>query len=232
MMTTLCEQLPRLQAEFEDSAPQAILRWAAATFGDRLAVVTSFQPSGIVILHLLQSIAPATTVITLDTGLLFPETEQLIDTIAQRFNLRLVRVRPEQTVQEQAQSYGDALWTRDPDRCCHLRKVLPLERALRGYAAWITGLRRDQSPQRAATEHIAFDPRGERIKIAPLARWTEAMVWAYLRAHDLPYNPLHDRGYPSIGCWPCTQPVSAALVDRRAGRWAGQGKTECGLHSL
>ena len=230
-MTAIIDHIPQLQAEFEHTSAQGILRWATATFGDRLVVVTSFQPTGIVILHMLGAIAPGTAVLTLDTGLLFPETEALVESLTRRLNLNLMRVQPEQGVAEQAGSEGDALWSRDPDRCCHLRKVLPLARALMGYEAWITGLRRDQSPGRVATPHIMHDRRGDRVKLSPLASWTEEMVWTYIHAHDLPYNALHDRGYPSIGCWPCTQPVSEERADRRAGRWAGHAKTECGLHT-
>ncbi|MBI5958256.1 MAG: phosphoadenylyl-sulfate reductase [Chloroflexi bacterium] len=223
------EQITALQRQFEPATPQEILRWAADTFGDRLTVVTSFQPVGIVTLHMLQDIAPRAPIITLDTGLLFPETYALIDEITARFNLNLVRVEPELTVTEQARRYEGALWSRDPDLCCHIRKTQPLEKALAGYDAWITGLRRDQSTTRADIPVIAWDTRHQMVKLCPFAAWTEDMVWTYLRAYELPYNILHDQGYPSIGCWPCTRAVAAG-DDVRSGRWSGRAKTECGIH--
>ncbi|MFW5748639.1 MAG: phosphoadenylyl-sulfate reductase [Chloroflexota bacterium] len=218
-------------AELDNASPQAILRWAAHTFGDRLAVVTSFQNTGIVTLHMLQSIAPDTTVITLDTGLLFPETVQLIDRLEEEFNLNLIRARPGLSVEAQAEQYGDALWSHNPDHCCQMRKVQPLEAALRPFDAWVTGLRRDQSARRANTPTIGRDKkRPNMIKIAPFATWTADMVDLYIQTFGLPYNPLYDQGYRSIGCWPCTQPVRPD-DDPRAGRWRDSAKNECGIHT-
>ncbi len=214
----------------ESAPPQDILRWAAETYGDKLAVVTSFQPTGIVTLHMLSEIAPETTVLTLDTGLLFPETDSLIDRLEQRFNLRLVRVRPRQTVAQQAVSHGPALWEREPDLCCNLRKTIPLDQALRGYDAWIAGLRRDQSEGRATVPVVAWDKKYQKVKLCPFVTWTEEMIWTYIAAYELPYNPLHDRNYPSIGCYPCTRAIEPGTEDKRAGRWAKRSKTECGLH--
>lgn len=222
-------ELHQLQTAFEDTSPPEILQWAVANFGEKLAIVTSFQPTGIVTLHMLQHIAPRLTVITLDTELLFPETYNLIDEIENRFNLNLIRVKPQQTVAEQAQRFGEALWERQPNRCCHLRKVLPLRQALAPYHAWITGLRRDQSEGRSTVPIIDYDQPNDMIKLSPLATWTEDMVWAYIRSYHLPYNPLHDQGYPSIGCLPCTQAVLDG-ADKRSGRWVNQNKTECGIH--
>lgn len=218
-----------LQREFETATPEHILRWATDTFGSRLAIITSFQPSGIVTMHLMSQIAPRTPVITLDTGLLFPETYALIDELEARLHLNLIRVRPEQTVQQQAEQYGDALWERNPEQCCHLRKVVPLGKALDGYAAWISGIRRDQSPQRASAPIIAWEPGHQRIKLNPVAAWSEQMIWGYLTAHDLPYNKLHDQGYPSIGCKTCTLATGGEGYSRE-GRWSRFGKTECGIH--
>jgi phosphoadenosine phosphosulfate reductase len=218
-----------LNDQFEDAAPQDILRWAADCFGDQLTVVTSFQPTGIVTLHMLQEIVPNTTVMTLDTGLLFPETYALIDEVEARLNLNLIRVKPQQTVAEQAVTEGDHLWSTNPDRCCNIRKTVPLRSALSGYGAWITGLRRDQSEGRKATPIVSWDKRNGLVKLSPLANWTERMVWTYLEAYELPYNALHDQNYFSIGCAPCTQPVAEGQ-DIRAGRWAGLSKTECGIH--
>lgn len=209
--------------------PEDILHWAVEAYSDRLAVVTSFQSTGIVTLHMLHQMGVTVDALTLDTGLLFPETYELMARLQERIRFNLVRVKPELTVEQQAAQYGDALWSRDPDSCCRMRKVVPLDRALVGYDAWIAGLRRDQSKARSTVQAIAWDQRNERVKISPLADWTEEMVWTYIHAYDLPYNPLHDRGYPSIGCYPCTQAAEVS-GDLRAGRWANHAKTECGIH--
>jgi phosphoadenosine phosphosulfate reductase len=193
------------------------------------AVVTSFQPTGIVTLHMLSEIAPRTPVLTLDTGLLFPETYQLMDELESRLNLNLTRIKPTITVEEQAEQYGDALWGQNPNKCCNLRKVVPLAKSLVDYDAWISGLRRDQSRQRVNTPVITWDERHLSVKLSPFATWTDDMVWAYIHAHELPYNELHDRDYPSIGCWPCTTAVEGNSYTR-AGRWVNQGKIECGIH--
>ncbi len=210
--------------------PEDILRWAVESYADRLAVVTSFQVTGIVTLHMLSQLGAAVDVLTLDTGLLFPETYALMGELQARLGFNLIPVKPALTVEEQADQYGDALWSRDPDACCRMRKVVPLKDALTGYEAWITGLRHDQSKTRKDLPAVSWDKRNENVKIAPFIEWTEEMIWTYIRAYDLPYNPLHDQGYPSIGCAPCTQAVAADSDDLRAGRWANQSKTECGIH--
>ncbi len=229
-MIAATQDVTELNTAFETAYPQDILRWAAETYGSQLAVVTSFQPTGIVTLHMLSEIAPDTAVLTLDTGLLFPETYALMDELEARLHLRLIRVRPAQTVVEQAAAYGPNLWEHDPDVCCRQRKTVPLNQALTGYNAWITGLRRDQSSGRSTTPIITWDAKYEKIKLSPFATWTEDMVWTYIHAHHLPYNPLHDQHYPSIGCYPCTHPVAPDAQDKRAGRWVGHTKTECGIH--
>ncbi|MBZ0299017.1 MAG: phosphoadenylyl-sulfate reductase [Anaerolineae bacterium] len=223
------DQIAHLQHDFESAHPQDILQWATQQFGDSLAVVTSFQPTGIVTLHMLSEMAPHTAIITLDTEFLFPETYALIDRVESLFNLNLIRVRPELTIDQQAAAYGDKLWVRNPDQCCHMRKTLPLKDALVGYSAWVTGVRRDQSSRRSSTAIINWDSRYNLVKLCPFANWTEDMVWTYIQAHDLPYNELHDRGYPSIGCLHCTQAVTDG-ADPRSGRWAMHQKTECGIH--
>lgn len=219
------EQLASLNQYFEHAAPQVILKWAVNAFGQQLAVVTSFQHTGITALHMLQAIDPQTPVLTVDTGVLFPETYTLMDEVEALFNLNLQRI----TSPPPAYVQGVPPWKRHPDACCYARKVLPLQNALQGYEAWVTGLRRDQSPERAQTPIVQNDPRTHTVKIAPFATWTEDMVLAYIQAYDLPYNPLYDQGYASIGCMPCTRPV-APDEDIRAGRWAGKAKTECGIH--
>ncbi len=221
--------LEALNQRFETASPAEILGWAWETFGEKLAIVTSFQPTGMVALHMLRAIAPELPVLTIDTGLLFSETYAFMDRVTAEWNLNLIRVCPGQTPAQQAEIYGDDLWLRDPDLCCYLRKVIPLREALNGYAAWITGLRRDQSETRRTTPVVSWDLRHENVKISPFATWTDEMVWAYLRAHQLPYNPLHDQNYASIGCQSCTR---AVLPDEelRAGRWSGTNKVECGIH--
>ena len=228
-MISSLSQLHQLSQNFETATPHDILCWASETHGEALAIVTSFQITGIVTLHMLQDIAPQTRVLTLNTGFLFPETVDLMNNLEARFNLRLERIKPRQTPEQQARDYGDRLWERNPDRCCHIRKTIPLRDALSGYSAWVTGLRRDQSPSRATTPIVSRDSRTGLFKIAPFANWTEDMIWAYIRAHDLPYNPLHEIGYSSIGCWTCTKAVTPES-EMRAGRWSNRAKSECGIH--
>jgi len=231
-MTTFShDEIEQLAQQFETMYPQEILTWAAETFGSKLALVTSFQPTGLVTLHMMHTIAPDVPVLTIDTDLLFPETYRLIDEVADRFKLNLVRVKPTLSLAQQAQCCGENLWETNPNECCNMRKVAPLGMALAGFDAWITGVRRDQSPTRGNTPGISWDRRYLMIKLCPFATWTEEMIWTYVQAHDLPYNELHDRHYPSIGCWPCTQPVDDEHGYNRDGRWAGHHKTECGLHA-
>lgn len=213
----------------EGRQPQDILQWGVDNFSPGLALATGFGPEGVVLMHQLSLIAPETTVFYLDTGLLFPETYALRDALAERLGLAFERVRTRLTLEEQAGRHGEALWARDPNQCCHLRKVQPLREYLAFKDAWITAIRRDQTASRAKAGIVEWDHANGLVKINPLAAWTKAEVWAYLHFHALPYNKLHDQGYKSIGCWPCTQPV-AADADERAGRWAGFGKTECGIH--
>ncbi|QPC85143.1 phosphoadenylyl-sulfate reductase [Phototrophicus methaneseepsis] len=214
-----------LQQQLDAEHPQEILRWAVETYGDKLVVVTSFQITGIVTLHMLKQITNNINVLTLDTGLLFPETNQLIETVEARLGINVQRIRPQQSLTEQARQYGGPLWESNPDQCCHLRKRIPLDSALAGYDAWITGLRRDQSATRANVPVVDWDPRHKLYKLCPFATWTEDMVWTYVNAYDLPYNALHDRGYDSIGCYTCT-----LAAEGREGRWANFNKTECGIH--
>ncbi len=223
-------QIRQLAEQFERAHPREILSWAHCEYGEALAIVTSFQATGIVTLHMMRDIAPATQVLTLDTGFLFPETVELINALEARFGLNLRRIRPRQTPRQQARLLGDRLWERNPDRCCHIRKTKPLRAALAGYSAWVAGLRRDQSAFRAKTPIISRDARTGSIKIAPFANWSHDMIWSYLRANDLPSNPLHAIGYPSIGCWTCTKAVNQD-ADARSGRWTRHQKTECGIHS-
>lgn len=210
--------------------PQDVLRWALETFGpDGIALACSFGAEDVVLVDMASRIRPGVRVFYLDTDLLFPETYETRDRVAARYDVRLERVRPALSLAEQAGRHGDALWARDPDTCCRVRKVEPLRGVLAGLEAWVTGIRREQSPTRASAAEVEWDHRFGLVKVNPLARWTWDEVWGYIRAHDVPYNPLHDRGYPSIGCMPCTRPVRPG-EDPRAGRWPGFAKTECGLH--
>jgi phosphoadenosine phosphosulfate reductase len=223
------EALRRASERFEGRWPAEVLRWAAATFAPRLALATGFGPEGIVLMHLASQVAPATTVFYLDTGLLFAETHQLRVELSERLGLTFTRVASQLSLARQQAACGPELWRRNPDLCCRLRKVEPLRCFLASQRAWISGIRRDQTRQRANAAIVEWDRANGLVKINPLAGWTSEQVWRYLDLHELPVNGLHAQGYPSIGCWPCTRPVAPG-DDPRAGRWPGLAKTECGLH--
>ncbi|HET7482669.1 MAG TPA: phosphoadenylyl-sulfate reductase [Actinomycetota bacterium] len=221
-------------ATLEHATPRGIVTWAAESI-DRLAVATSFQSSGLVILHLLKDIRPGVPVLFLDTGFHFPETLEFKERITELFDLKIVELRGTHgTVEAQNAQYGEELFRTDPDRCCHINKVEPLQRALEEYDGWISGIRRDQSPLRGETPLIEAQmlPSGNEImKIHPLAHWTKQQVAAYLQEHEIPTHPLLELGFASIGCWPCTRKIDAG-EDERAGRWEGLAKTECGIHTF
>ena len=218
----------RAAAELHDATAAEILGWAGRTFGHRLAVASSMADT--VLVDLAARHAPGVHVLFLDTGYHFPETIGTRDAVAATYPITLVTVVPEQTVAEQDRWYGPRLYTRDPDKCCALRKVAPLDAALRHYDAWVTGMRRDESPTRADTPVIGWDDRHDRIKISPMAAWTTDDMAEYAVQHGVLLNPLLADGYLSVGCRPCTTRVAAG-GDARSGRWAGRAKTECGLHS-
>ncbi len=216
--------------EFEGKDPLELLRFVVDSFGaEKVTLACSFQAEDIVLVDMVASISDSVRVFSLDTGFLFAETERTQKIVESRFDLPFETIRPGHTIMEQANQYGRQLYLRDPDLCCKLNKVLPLQKALEGYACWITGIRREQSPTRANAPVFAYDETFGLFKANPLAAWTSEQVWRYVRERNLPYNPLHDRGYPSIGCAPCTRPVAEG-EDPRAGRWSGFAKTECGLH--
>ena len=202
-----------------------LLAHAVERFHPRLAVACSFQKEASVVLDLILRHAPDARVFTLDTHVLFPETYETWKRVEERYGIEIA-VFEGPSLGRQAALHGDALWARDPDLCCDLRKVRPLRAALADVDAWVSGVRRDQSPSRAATPKLGWDAKHERWKLSPLADWTDRDVWTYVHEHDLPYNPLHDRGYASIGCTHCTRPGAG-----REGRWSGREKTECGLHA-
>jgi phosphoadenosine phosphosulfate reductase len=213
------------EADLDALDAREVLAWAVEHHHPRLAAACSFQKEASVILDLLLGIEPQARFFTLDTGLLFAETYETWRRVEERYGVK-VEVYEGISVEQQAAEYGDALWARDPDACCGLRKVSPLTQALSTVDAWISGLRRDQSPERAGTRKLAWDEAHGVWKLNPLADWTERDVWRYIVEHDLPYHPLHDQGYASIGCVHCTMPGND-----RACRWAGSAKTECGLHA-
>ncbi len=225
------ELLARQSQLLERETPERIIRWAAETYFPRLTMATAFGPEGCVILAMLAKIEPRVYVFNLDTGYQFPETLELRDRIAQRYGIEVDLQRPELSVAEYEALHGGPLYKTDSDRCCLDRKIAVLERAVRGYRAWMSGIRRDQSPHRANAPIVGWDKKFGLVKISPLAAWTKKDVWDRITEEAIPYNPLHDRGYPSIGCWPCTRAVLLGDEDERAGRWSGTGKTECGLHT-
>jgi phosphoadenosine phosphosulfate reductase len=207
-----------------------ILKWAYKNYEEKIVYSCSFGAEGIVLIDLIHKVNQNAKIIFLDTGLHFPETYELIEKVKNRFpSLQINLIKPKISLDEQTKWYGDELWKTNPNLCCHLRKVAPLKEALQDVDAWISGLRRDQSPTRKNTQYINRDEKFQKIKICPLIHWSWEDIMTYIHLNNLPYNPLHDKGYPSIGCAPCTNPVSDS-GDSRAGRWAGQSKTECGLH--
>ncbi len=223
------ETIPELAAQFEARRAEELLELAYSQFGEDIALACSFGAEDVVLADMAAAIRPGARLFYLDTDFLFAETYALRDRIAARYPLKLEVARAALTPAEQAARFGEALWASDPDRCCDLRKVQPLRQQLATLAAWITGIRRDQAPTRAQARKIEWDDRFGLVKFNPLADWTWERVWHYIRARNVPYNPLHDRNYPSIGCTHCTRPVRPG-EDPRAGRWSGFQKTECGLH--
>ncbi len=223
------EEIADLAERFENRPAEDVLTWAAERFPGRIILTCSWQLQSSALIHMTRSLGLDVRIVELDTGLLFPETYATRDALVARYGLRLESVPPRRSVAEQAEDEGPELWARDPDRCCALRKVEPLERALADVDAWVTGIRRAQSATRANARKLEWDAARGVVKVQPLVDWSDEDVKGYLYAHDVPYNPLHDQGYPSIGCVPCTRAVKPG-EDPRAGRWAGTGKTECGLH--
>jgi phosphoadenosine phosphosulfate reductase len=226
---TTDEELRALSGEFERASPQVILEWADEEFGPDIALATGFGAEGCILVSMLAESDVRTRVFYLDTDLLFPETYALRDQLEARYGVHFERRTTSLSLVAQAAEYGERLWERRPDECCRLRKVAPLREMLAGLRAWVTGVRNDQSPTRSAAGIVERDTQFGLIKINPLARWSSLDVWKYIVKHDVPYNQLHDRGYPSLGCIPCTTPVQIG-EDARAGRWRGSDKTECGIH--
>ena len=221
--------VPATAQTLEHESPAQILRWVSKRIG-KLTFATGFGAEGCVLIDLIGRDKLPIDLFTLDTGVLFPETRALWAALEARYGVTIRAVQPDNTIPAQALVHGPRLWERDPDRCCEMRKIAPLRAALGGFDAWVTAIRRDQTPERANAQVVEHDRKFGLIKINPLVAWTHDDVWAHLYANDVPYNELHDRGYPSIGCQPCTSPVEGA-EDPRAGRWRGSAKRECGLHA-
>jgi phosphoadenosine phosphosulfate reductase len=215
-------------AELEETSAEEALRWALDTFHPGMYIACSFQKTSSVTVHLAHSINADARFFYLDTDVLFPETYETKDRLEERYGIRFHRYSSI-TLEQQAGLYGDELWGRDPDACCGIRKVEPMRSALAAVDLWVSGIRRSDSQTRARAPKFGWDRRFGLWKLNPLADWSEEQVWAYIQENDIPYNPLHDQGYPSIGCTHCTR-KPAAGEDARAGRWAGLEKTECGLH--
>ena len=220
----------------EESPPERVVGWLLQRFaGRRLVVTTGFGMEGCALLDMLARQGGTVPVLYLDTGFLFPETLRLRDRLAERYpGLRFERRAPSLTPEAQEISYGAELWTREPDTCCSLRKVEPMREALDGVDVWVTGLMRSQSPSRQGLRVVEWDWQYQLLKVNPLATWDRARVWEYVQQYDVPYNELHDRGYPSLGCTHCTLPVAGTSTGEytREGRWQGRSKLECGLHQI
>lgn len=232
MATVSSDELKAWGASFEGKQPQEVLAAAIERYRPKIVLACSFGAEDVVLVDMIHRIDPSVPLFYLDTDFLFPETYKVRDRVIDQYRLKpdqVIQVKSLLTPAGQATQYGEALWERQPDQCCQLRKVEPLTRILKSFDAWITGIRRDQAPTRANAKLIEWDEKFQLVKVNPLAAWTWADVWTYIKVYEVPYNELHDRNYPSIGCTHCTAPVQPG-DDPRAGRWKNFGKTECGLH--
>ncbi len=228
------EDLQRHSREFENASPQDILRWALTTFGDKLTMATAFGAEGCVLISMLSQLRDETgitpDIFNLDTGYQFEETLTLREELIAKYRIPIRFVSSTQSVEQMEAEHSGPIYKSDPNGCCHIRKVVPLRDALQGFSAYITAIRREQTPERAVSAIVGVDQKFAHIvKINPLANWTKTQVWDYIAQNDVPTNPLHAQGFPSIGCWPCTRAVVEG-EDERAGRWSGTDKRECGLH--
>ncbi|HEY1463013.1 MAG TPA: phosphoadenylyl-sulfate reductase [Terriglobales bacterium] len=225
------DQVQQIQSHAERLRPEEVLRWAFATFDQDVAISSGMGVEGMVLLDIASRITPNLRVFTIDTEFLFPETYDLIERIEKRYGIRVERLLSTLTPERQEEVHGAALWARNPDQCCNIRKIEPLKKKLSTLRAWITAIRRDQTSHRSGAKRVEWDSKFGLIKINPLVDWTSEMVWNYVHKHDVPYNALHDQNFPSIGCMHCTRAVRPG-DDPRSGRWSGNAKTECGLHTV
>lgn len=228
-LSEIRDRLEELNDRFEGEKADEVLSWAWETFGPKAVIGTGFGVSGIFLIDRIVRLGIGIPVFFLDTRLLFDQTYDLRKRLEERLGIEIEAIRPELTVEQQAEKHGDKLWERNPDQCCHIRKVLPLQGYLADKQAWITGIRRGQSRTRKSAPILEYEANHEVIKINPVAAYTPDRIWDYIRSNDLPYNPMHDEGYPSIGCIPCTSPVADGEQERE-GRWRGNEKVECGIH--
>ncbi|WP_149499908.1 phosphoadenylyl-sulfate reductase [Roseiconus lacunae] len=217
-------------ARLESATPKEILAWAVERFAPRFSMATAFGPEGMTIIHMLSEVAPETPIFNLETGYQFKETLELRERVKDRYGIEVEFKYPVTTVEEYEAANNGPVYKTDPNRCCFARKLTVLHQAAKGLHAWASAIRRDQSPDRAKAPIVGWDKKFQLVKVSPLANWTKADVWKLILDNDIPYNPLHDQGYPSVGCWPCTRAVQLG-EDERAGRWSGFQKTECGLHN-
>jgi phosphoadenosine phosphosulfate reductase len=227
----LLQELAAKSQELESASPQEILRWTVERFAPYFTMATAFGPEGMAIIHMLAEIASDTPIFNLETGYQFKETLELRERVKDRYGIEVEYKLPELTVEQYETLHGGPLYKTRPDQCCADRKIKLLHDAVVGKQAWASAIRRDQSPDRAKAPIVGWDRKFGLVKVSPLANWTKKDVWKMITDHDIPYNPLHDQGYTSVGCWPCTRAVLFG-EDERAGRWSGFQKTECGLHSL
>lgn len=227
----LLRELAAKSQELEAASPDEILRWAVERFAPYFTMATAFGPEGMAIIHMLAEIAPDTPIFNLETGYQFKETLELRERVKDRYGIEVEYKRPELTVDQYETLHGGPLYKTKPDRCCADRKIKLLHEAVVGKHAWASAIRRDQSSDRAKAPIVGWDKKFGLVKVSPLANWTKQDVWKMITDNDIPYNPLHDQGFTSVGCWPCTRAVLFG-EDERAGRWSGFQKTECGLHSL
>jgi phosphoadenosine phosphosulfate reductase len=225
------DQIAVLQGSAEHWTPQRTLTWAFEKFDNSVAISSAFGAEGMVLIDMASRIREDFRLFTIDTEFLFPETYTLMDRIEEKYGIEIEKVYSVLTPEEQERFHGPALWSRDPDLCCNLRKVEPLQRKLEDLSAWITSIRRDQTSTRSSAQRIEWDSKFGLVKINPIVDWTSKQVWRYIHDQDVPYNVLHDQNFPSIGCTHCTRAVKPG-EDERAGRWPGFTKTECGLHMI
>ena len=228
----LLAELAEASERLESATPEEIITWAHERFAPYLTMSTAFGPEGCVIIAMLAKVAPDTYVFNLDTGYQFQQTLDLRDRIAERYGIEVELLQPELSVPEYEAAHGGPLYKVDPNQCCFDRKIKVLQQAAQGKHAWMSGIRRDQSTDRSQAAIVGWDKKFNLVKVSPLANWTKKDIWKRILDENVPYNPLHDQGYPSIGCWPCTRAVVEGESDERAGRWSGTGKTECGLHTI
>ena len=232
MLTYETWQEPNINFEIDETYKGAlnVLKWSYEQYGKDIVYACSFGIEGIVLVDLISKVKPDATIVFLDTDVNFKETYETIERVKEKYpELNIIMKKPKLTLEEQAAQYGDKLWETNPNQCCQIRKLVPLNEVLSDAKAWLSGLRHEQSETRKHVQFINRDDKFQSIKICPLIHWTWKDVWRYVTKNDLPYNPLHDQGYPSIGCSHCTKPAFD-MNDLRSGRWQGTGKTECGLH--